>query len=131
MAVQLLEAVMREYPVLTHYRNKVRCNADHKEVHQRYQSLKRNTISLRICLDKLESHTATGEVVKRIMTIFPLWIKNRYSLRKIVLREMMVADDDIYTPFTSILDLFVCLDAAVEGNYKSETIFSRPVDSFI
>ena len=131
IAVELLESVMGKNSVLSHNRHKVRRYADHQKVHQRNQSLERDAISLRICLDKFEANPAARKVVERIEAVFPLRIEDSYRLRKFVFRKMVVAYYHIYPSLASILDLFVCLDAAVKGNDEVESVFRGPVYAFI
>ena len=72
-----------------------------------------------------------GKIIKRIMTVFPLRVKDSHSLRKFVFREVMVADDHINALFAGVLDLLVGLDAAVECDDEVEPVFCCPVNAFI
>ena len=115
IAVQLLQTEVCKHTVLVSYGHQVGSYADHQKVKQRNEAFERYVISLGICLDKLESHSAAGKVIERIVAVLPLRIKYSHSSRKLIFRKMMIADDHIYAFISCILDLFICLDAAVEG----------------
>ena len=65
------------------------------------------------------------------MTILALWIKHGHSLRKLIFRKMMIADDHVYAFTAGILDLLIGLDTAVEGDDQTEAVFCRPVYAFV
>jgi hypothetical protein len=105
---------MCQNPVLACYRDQIGCDAHYKKIKERNQSLERNIITLCIGLNKFESYPTSRKIVERIVTILSLGIKHSYGLRELILRKMVVTDDDIDTSFTSILYLFICLDTTVK-----------------
>ena len=104
---------MSQNPVLACHRNEVRCDADNEKIKKRDKRLKRNVISLGIGLNELETDSATGKIIERIMAVLSFRIEYRYRLRKLIFRKMMIADDHIYAFTAGILHLFVGLDSTV------------------
>ena len=118
---------MRQNSVLPHHGHQVRSYAHHQKVEQGHQGLERHSVSLRIRLHHLESHAAAGEVIERIVAILPFRVKHRCRRRQGILREVVVADDHIYTLAARILHLVNGLDAAVQGDYQAHTVLKGVV----
>ena len=120
--IQTLQPEMGQDPVLADNRHQVRGYAHDSQVQQRLELAERNPVSCRITLDKLESHTASRQVVKRIGAVLPLRVEHGHSCRKVILGEMMVTDNHIYTLGCRISHLVIGLYTAVESDNQCETV---------
>ena len=129
--VEPAQAEMGQHAVLAHHGHQVRRNAHHQQVQQRKQRLKRNVVPLGIALYQLEAHAATGQVVERIVAVFPLGIQDRDRFRKSLFRKMVVADNHIDSLVAGVFHLFDGLDAAIQGDDQGETVVRGPVDAFV
>ena len=50
------------------------------------------------------------------MAVFPLWVEHGYCVRKYLVREVMVADDDVDSEGIGQVYLIYGLDSAVDGD---------------
>ena len=65
------------------------------------------------------------------MAVLPLGVQHRDGLRERLLREVMVADDDLDPLAARILHLVDGLDAAVERDDEPESPLGGPVDALV
>ena len=129
--VELLEPEVREGAVLAHHGNEIRRYTHHQQVKQRYQTLERHAIALRISLHKLETHAAAGQIVERIVTVFSLGIEHRHHARESLFRKVMVADYHFDSAGGCVLGFVNCLDAAVKRYDELEAAFDGPVNTLV
>ena len=129
LLVQPLEAEMRKHPVLPHNGHEVRRDADDQKVQKRQQIFEVNAMSLGVGLHKLETDTATRQIVERIVAIRPLRIKHSRSRRNFVFRKMMVTNDYVNAFARGVFDFVNGFDSAVQCDYEAETVLSSPVDA--
>ena len=102
-----------KYSVLIYHRHNVGCNTHGAEVEQRNESGERNIVVLGKGLHKLEAYTASAEMLERERIVWTLRIEYGHSGWHHVVRDMMVADDEVYSQTLGIFYLLNSLDSAV------------------
>ena len=122
---------MRQDAVLPHHGHKVRGDGHDLQVQQRFQGLEVDVVFLGIALDELEAHAAAAQVVEGIVVVLPLGVQHRHGAGKLVLREVVVANDHVDALAAGVLHLLNGLDAAVQGDKEVDAVVRGPVQAFV
>ena len=117
--VELFQSVVCQYPVLSRHGHDVCRNAHRTEVEQRYEPCKRNAVVLGESLHELESHSASAQMLEGVFVVGPLWVEDGGSRRHLVVRHMMVADDEVDADALGVLYFSYRLDSAVENDNQA------------
>ena len=113
IGIQQFKTMEGEYSVLIYHRHNVGCNTDGTEVEQGDEPGERNVVVLGESLHKLESYTASAEMLERERIVWALRIEYGHSGWHHVVRDMMVADDEVYSQTLGIFYLLDSLDSTV------------------
>ena len=128
-AVQLAKSVVGKDAVLAHNGHDVRSNADGTEVEKRDKLGELNTVVDGKSLYQLEAHAAAAEVLVGIRVVRTLGVQNSHSGRQLLVRHMVVADNEVDAFFLGVGNFVDCLDAAVEHNNEPDTRLASIVHS--
>ena len=115
--------------VFIHYRHNVGSNTHGAEVEQRNEPGERNVVVLGKSLHKLESYTASAEMLEREWIVRTLRIEYGHSRWHHIVRNVMVADDEVYAKTLGVFYLLDSFDAAIQDNDEFYTCFVRKVYS--
>src|SRR5690606_26267370 len=66
---------------------------------------------------------ATTQLFIRVRTIGLFWIKDGMGNRQILIRQMMIANDHVYTQRPGISNFFYSLYAAIQGDDEGKAVF--------
>jgi len=113
---------MCENPVLPHHRHQIGRYAHHQQIKQRHQAFERDAASGRIGLNQLETHSAAGQVIERIVAVLAFRIQDGNCCRQLIFGKMMIADDHVYAFARGVGDFFVGLDPAVKRDDKGKAV---------
>ncbi len=131
MVVQFLQPVEGQYSVLSGDGDQVGSYAYSHQIQKFQHFLERYVMSLGIGLNELESHSAPGQFIERIVAVIPLGIQNGDSGRQHVIGQMMVTYYEIHPFRCGVFHLLHSLYAAVQGDDQSIAVRVSPVDSLI
>ena len=93
--------------------------------------LKRDTVLLCISLHQFESHSASRQIVERVMAVIPFGIQDGNCLREGFVGKMVVANDEVNAPVLCVKHLLHRLDTAVECYYKCVAPLVCPINSLV
>ena len=129
--VQPLEAEVGQDAVLSRHGHQVRGDGNHLQVQQGFQQGEVQAVLLHIALGQLEAHAAAAEVVEGVVAVFPLGVQDGHRSGQFVLRQMVVADDDVDSLAAGIFHFLDGLDAAVQGNHQAYPVVRGPVQRLV
>ena len=107
-----------KYSVLAHYRYYVRSDAYGAQIQQGYEFGEGDAVVLGKGLYELETHSASRQVTIWVCGICAFGVQYCHCRRQLVIRHMMVADDEVYAFVLGVLDFVYCLYAAVQYDDK-------------
>ena len=116
--VDLAQSVESEDAVFAHDRHYVRSDTDCNHVEQWDEIAEVYAVADSKCLHKLESYTASRQVFVGIGGILALGVEDGCSLRQLIVRHVMVADNEVYALSLGICYFFNSLDATIEHDDK-------------
>ena len=122
--VQTLQTIIGKDAVFARQWHNVGCNTYHEQVQQMLNILEGDIMLLGISLHEFETHSATRQLIERIVAIGALWVENCYGRRNLLRRKMVVADNEIHALLSRINNLFYGLNTTVEG-YRKRHAFTR------
>ena len=131
VGIDLPQSVVGQYTVLTQDGNDVRSDADSAEIQQRHQLPEGDAVVDGEGLHQLEAHTAAREMLVGVSGIHALGIEDGHRRRQLVIRNMMVTDDEVNAPFLGIGNLCISLDAAVKDDNQPNTGVMGVIDALI
>lgn len=99
-----------EYSVLIYHRHNVGSNTHGAEVEQRNEPGEWNVVVLGKSLHKLESYTASAEMLEWEWIVRTLRIEYGHSRWHHIVRNVMVADDEVYS---QTLGIFYLLNSLI------------------
>ena len=106
----------------------------YRHCHQVQQRLKFVVVSQTVAqckgLHEFEPYSAAAQIRARIGRAGHLRIQNRYSVRKCLVGNMMVAHDEVDTLLFSVVDFLYGLYAAVEHDNQFHIVLGRVVAAF-
>ena len=81
-------------------------------------------------MHKFVANATARKILERIGIAFELRVENGNSVGQHIVGHMVVADDEVDAFFLGILNLFDCLDSAIEHNNQLHSDFGSVVDTF-
>ena len=129
--IELFQTMVSQYTVLINYRDYIGRNTNGTQVEQWYQTRKRYAVILSKSLHEFKADTATAQMLERISIIFTFRVKDSYRLWHLLVRHMMVTDDEVYPQALSICNLLHCLNSAIKDNNKFNACFLGVINSLV
>ena len=77
---------------------------------------------LGVALDQLEAYSTAGKVIEGIVAILSLGVEHCHGIGKFLIRQMVVADNHIYTQTFCVVHFLDSLDAAVQCNDQGAVV---------
>ena len=129
--VQAFEAEVRQDAVFAGHGHQVRGDGDHLQIQQRLQQGELQAVFLDIALGQFETHTTTAKVVEGIVAVFPLGVQDGHGAGKFVLRQVVIADDNLNALGAGIFHFVDGLDPAVQRDNQADPVVRGPVQRLV
>ena len=130
ISVEPFEAHVGHGAVFVDHGHDVGGNADSNKIEHALEFGGGNAVADREGLHEFVAYAAARQVGARIGRIFELWVENGYSRRKLVVGDVVVADNEIDATLGCVADLVDGFDAAVENYDQFHTLLGHIIDAF-
>ena len=129
--IELFQSVESQDAVFVGHRHDVGCNADGAEIEQWDESREGDAVVFGKGLHQFEPYTASAEVLEWVGVIGTFRIKDGDGRRQLLVRHVMVADDEVDAHLFGPCDLLVGFNAAVEDNNQLHASLAGVLQSFV
>ena len=118
MAIELLEPIVRQDPILVPQLHQIGGAADGDQVDEIVETSLVRSVAHGKGLHELEAHPASGELLEWVSRVGSLRIEQRHAIGSLTSRQVVVADDDVDAQLGCLLDHQYLFRPAVERDQQ-------------